>query len=61
MSEAGEGARPPRTEFVARDLADTMNLDDFRQPELDRAFELVDSDGNGRIDEDEASTLRMTF
>jgi Ca2+-binding EF-hand superfamily protein len=43
------------------DLADTMNLDDFRQPELDRAFELVDSDGNGRIDEDEVSTLRMTF
>jgi hypothetical protein len=38
-----------------------MNLNDFRQPELDRAFELVDSDGNGRIDEDEASTLRMTF
>ncbi len=58
MSE-GDG-RPPRTEFgtqVARGLAETLNLNDFHQPELDRAFALVDGDGNGRIDEDEVSTL----
>ena len=53
MSEAGGGgAQSPRMEFgtkVDRDLADTLNLNDFRQPEPDRAFELIDSDGNGRI------------
>lgn len=51
---------PPRTEFgiqVAKGLAETLNLSDFCQLELDRAFDLVDSDGNGRIDEGEVSTL----
>ena len=51
---------PPRTEFgiqLAKGLAETLNLSDFCQLELDRAFDLVDSDGNGRIDEGEVSTL----
>ena len=51
---------PPRTEFgiqIAKGLTETLNLSDFCQLELDRAFDMVDSDGNGRIDEGEISTL----
>jgi mRNA deadenylase 3'-5' endonuclease subunit Ccr4 len=47
---------PPRTQFgiqIARGVAETLNLNDWCSQELDRAFDLVDRDGNGSIDEDE--------
>ena len=51
---------PPRTQFgrqIARGMAEMLNLNDWCAQELDRAFEQVDVDGNGSIDEDEISTL----
>jgi len=51
---------PPRTQFgiqIARGMAETLNLNDWCAQELDRAFDLVDRDGNGSIDEKEISTL----
>ncbi|KAL7549368.1 hypothetical protein ACHAWF_012639 [Thalassiosira exigua] len=56
----GEEERPPRTEFgmqVARGLAEALNLNDFCESELEKAFELVDHDGNGSIDRDEIKSL----
>jgi Ca2+-binding EF-hand superfamily protein/endonuclease/exonuclease/phosphatase family metal-dependent hydrolase len=54
---------PPRTQFgiqIARGVAETLNLNDWCSQELDRAFDLVDRDGNGSIDEDEILTLLET-
>lgn len=51
---------PPRTQFgiqIARGMASALNLHDFCTQELDRAFDLVDRDGNGSIDEKEILTL----
>jgi endonuclease/exonuclease/phosphatase family metal-dependent hydrolase/Ca2+-binding EF-hand superfamily protein len=51
---------PPRTEFgmqIAKGLAETLNLKDFCQTEIEGAFELADADGNGIIDQDEVMTL----
>eukprot|EP00579_Thalassiosira_antarctica_P031360 CAMPEP_0202033350 /NCGR_PEP_ID=MMETSP0905-20130828/66003_1 /ASSEMBLY_ACC=CAM_ASM_000554 /TAXON_ID=420261 /ORGANISM="Thalassiosira antarctica, Strain CCMP982" /LENGTH=648 /DNA_ID=CAMNT_0048597251 /DNA_START=240 /DNA_END=2186 /DNA_ORIENTATION=+ len=51
---------PPRTKFgqqIARGLAETLNLSDFCESEIDRAFEQVDHDGNGLIDRDEVESL----
>lgn len=50
----------PRTQFgmqVAKGLAATLNLKDFCQSEIDDAFDSVDEDGNGIIDQDEVLVL----
>jgi len=55
-----EGGLPARTQFglqIARGLAETLNLSDFCEMEMDRAFEQVDHDGNGLIDLDEVESL----
>ena len=57
---SSEDNRPPRTQFgnlIARGLADSLNLKNFCQSELDLAFELVDDDGNGMLDSEEVQTL----
>ena len=51
---------PPRTQFgkqIARGVAETLDLKDWCAQELDRAFDLVDLDGNGSIDEEEILSL----
>ena len=51
---------PPRTQFglqIARGVAESLRLNDWCSQELDRAFELVDCDGNGSIDEEEILSL----
>lgn len=56
----GEQRSPPRTEFglqIARNVAQTLNLNDWCIQELDQAFDLVDSDGNGVIDKNEIMGL----
>ena len=56
----GEQKGPPRTEFgqqIARGVAQTLNLNDWCTQELDNAFDQVDSDGNGVIDDDEILSL----
>lgn len=56
---SGENS-PPRTEFgqqVAQGLAETLNLNDFCETEIDRAFEQVDHDKNGLIDQKEIQAL----
>ena len=56
----GEQESPPRTEFglqIARNVAQTLNLNDWCIQELDQAFDLVDSDGNGVIDANEIQSL----
>ena len=50
----------PRTEFgmqIAKGLAEKLSLNEFCQSELDAAFDLVDDDGNGVLDEDEVLSL----
>jgi len=54
----GEGV--PRTEFgrqVAEGLADRLSLRVFCEEEMERAFESVDRDGNGMIDEEEVGQV----
>lgn len=56
----GEEEGPPRTQFgmqIAKGLADTLNLKDFCESELNTAFDLVDHDGNGVIDSAEVQAL----
>ena len=38
-------------------MAETLNLNDWCAQELDRAFDLVDLDGNGSIDDEEILSL----
>lgn len=60
MLPISETEGPPRTEFgmqIARGLAETLNLNDFCESEIDGAFDLVDHDGNGVIDQEEVWTL----
>jgi Ca2+-binding EF-hand superfamily protein len=55
-----EQVGPPRTQFgpqIARGVAVTLNLNDWCTQEIDKAFEQVDSDSNGSIDEDEIARL----
>jgi len=50
----------PRTQFgrqIARGMAEMLNLNDWCAQELDRAFDLVDLDGNGSIDDEEILSL----
>ena len=50
----------PQTQFglqIARGLADALNLNEFCDMEMNRAFKLADHDGNGLIDRDEVLTL----
>uniref|UniRef100_A0A7S3QA10 EF-hand domain-containing protein n=1 Tax=Chaetoceros debilis TaxID=122233 RepID=A0A7S3QA10_9STRA len=50
----------PQTQFglqIARGLADALNLNEFCDMEMNRAFKLADHDGNGSIDRDEVLTL----
>ena len=56
----GEAEGPARTQFgpqIAQGLADTLNLNGFCSTEMENAFDLVDHDGNGLIDQDEVSKL----
>jgi len=51
---------PHRTQFglqIAQGLATTLSLKDFCQSELDAAFDTVDEDKNGILDQDEVLTL----
>jgi mRNA deadenylase 3'-5' endonuclease subunit Ccr4 len=55
-----DGEDIPRTEFghqVAKGLANTLSLEVFCENEIEQAFESVDLDGNGIIDEDEVQQL----
>jgi Ca2+-binding EF-hand superfamily protein/endonuclease/exonuclease/phosphatase family metal-dependent hydrolase len=55
-----DGEDIPRTEFghqVAKGLANTLSLEVFCENEIEQAFESVDLDGNGIIDEDEVQHL----
>mmetsp|Transcript_31894 Transcript_31894/g.48523 ORF Transcript_31894/g.48523 Transcript_31894/m.48523 type:complete len:737 (-) Transcript_31894:28-2238(-) len=58
-----EANGPPRTEFgpqVAQGIAETLNLNDFCETEIDLAFEQVDHDRNGLIDQDEIQKLLVS-
>ena len=51
---------PSRTQFgmqIAKGVAETLNLNDWCEQELDRAFDMVDIDGNGSIDKNEILSL----
>lgn len=55
-----DGEDIPRTEFghqVAKGLANTLSLQVFCDNEIEQAFQSVDLDGNGVIDEDEVQQV----